>query len=126
MYVLFITLFALGIELSYDLLLVTYVVLIPFQIVINRYKWSIAKMSTYIRIFYEKNSEQLGWESLHSFNGYKKHYKELNGRISGIIRYTGVSQLGFLASAFYIANLLYVTPLYNFFNKKCRTGFSVV
>ena len=57
MYVLFITLFVLGIELSYHLFLVTYVVLIPFQVVINRYKWSISKMSTYIRLFYEKDEK---------------------------------------------------------------------
>ena len=41
MYVLYVTLFALGIEFSYDLLLLTYIILIPFQTVINRYQWHI-------------------------------------------------------------------------------------
>lgn len=107
MYVLFITLFVLGLELSYQLFLVTYVILIPFQVVINRYGWSISKMSTYIRLFYEKDESNLNWESMHVFYGYKGYYKKFNGSITGKIRYTGASQLGFLASVFYIISVMY-------------------
>ncbi len=63
MYVIFCTLFVLGIELSYYLFLVIYIILIPFQVVINRYGWSVAKISTYIRIFYEKEQKDLKWEA---------------------------------------------------------------
>lgn len=106
MYVLFATLFILGIELSYNLFLVTYIILIPFQIVINRYKWSISKLSTYIRLFYENNDKNLNWESMHAFAEYTEYYKGLSNNISGIIRDTGVTQLGFLATSFYIGYLL--------------------
>lgn len=102
MYVLFITIFVLGLELSYHLFLVTYIVLIPFQIVINRYCWSIAKMSAFIRLFYEQDDTNLNWESMHTYIEYKYYYKGLNSSLTGKIRYTGVAQLGFLATVFYI------------------------
>lgn len=108
MYVLFVTLFVLGIELSYNLFLVTYIILIPFQIVINRYRWSISKLSTYIRLFYESNNKDLNWESMHVFVEFNEYYKKFDSSISGIIRYTGVTQLGFLATSFYIGSLLFI------------------
>lgn len=76
MYVLFCTLFVLGLQWSNNLFLVTYIILIPFQCVINEYKWSIAKMSTYIRIFFENENKKISWESLHTSEFYKKYYKE--------------------------------------------------
>lgn len=126
MYVLFITLFILGIEWSYYLFLVTYIVLIPFQVVINRYSWSVAKMSTYIRIFYEKNRNDLNWESMHVYNEYREYYKKLNSGITGIIRYIGVTQLGFLATSFYISFLMYNRYSENIFNLTSIDIFSII
>lgn len=37
MYVLFVTIFVLGLEVSYYLFLVVYIITIPFQVVLNRY-----------------------------------------------------------------------------------------
>lgn len=107
MYVLFVTIFILGIEFSYSLLLVTYIILLPFQVVINRYSWGVTKISAFIRIFYEEDNDNLTWEGMHVFSDYRELIKKYNRSISGIIRYTGVSQLGFLATAFYISHLLY-------------------
>ena len=107
MYILFVTLFILGIEWSYYLFLVTYIVLIPFQVVINRYGWAISKMSTYIRIFYEENDKNINWENMHVFIGYKEYVEKYNISIIGKIRTTGVTQLGFLATSFYIVFLMY-------------------
>lgn len=107
MYVLFVTLFVLGIEFSYNLFLITYVVLIPFQIVINRYRLSISKISTYIRIFYEEDVDELNWENFQVYDGYKKYYRKLSSGIPGKIRDTGVSQLGILSTSFYILFMLY-------------------
>ena len=107
MYVLFVTIFILGIEFSYSLLLVTYIILLPFQVVINRYSWGVTKISAFIRIFYEEDNDDLTWEGMHVLSDYRELIKKYNKSISGIIRYTGVSQLGFLATAFYISHLLY-------------------
>lgn len=106
MYVIFLTIFVLGLQLSYYLFLVAYIILIPFQVVINRYNWSITKLSTYIRIFYEGSRKKLSWESLHVFQDYKEYYKKFNRSISGIIRYTGAVQLGFLTTIFFMVYLL--------------------
>ena len=61
----------------------------------------------YIRIFYEQNCNNLNWESMHVTNAYKAYYKYMNHSISGIIRRTGVAQLGFLSMISFIAKVLY-------------------
>ncbi len=115
MYVLFCTLFILGLEWSNYLYLVSYVILIPFQCVINEYKWSISKMSTYIRIFFEENGE-LGWESLHVYPRYKEYYRNKSKSIRGIIRISGAVHLGFLSTFFYCWNILQKSYVNGSFN----------
>lgn len=107
MYVLFSTMFVLGIEWSYYIFLVTYIVIIPFQIIINSYKYFIHRISAYIRIFYESQNKNLNWESLQIFYEYKKYEKELYNTLSYIIRKTGAIQLGFLATCSFNFFLLY-------------------
>lgn len=106
MYILFISIFVLAIEFSYKLFLVSYIVLIPFQIVICRYDWGVKKISSYIRIFYEECDNNLTWESFHVFKNYREIIDRYNKSIMGLTRYTGSSQLGFLASVFFIINFL--------------------
>lgn len=106
MYVLFGTLFVLGLEWSNYLFLVSYVILIPFQCVINDYQWSISKMSTYIRIFFEEVDKEIGWESLHIYSDYRAYYKSKSRSIRGIIRISGAVHLGFLSTLFYCGNIL--------------------
>lgn len=102
MYVLFCTLVVLGLEWSHYLFLVSYIILIPFQCVINDYRWSISKMSTYIRIFFEDIDSRISWESLHKFDLYKDYYKRKRRSIRGILRISGATHLGFLAMAFFV------------------------
>lgn len=106
MYVLFCTLFVLGLQWSNNLFLVTYIILIPFQCVINEYKWSIAKLSTYIRIFFENENKKISWESLHTSNFYKKYYSEKQKKMNTFIGMTGAIHLGFLSTVFYCVNTL--------------------
>lgn len=107
MYVLFGTLFVLGIEWSSYLFLVSYVILISFQCVINDYQWSISKMSIYIRIFFEEVDKEIGWESLHIYPSYKEYYKNKSRSIRGIIRISGAVHLGFLSTLFYCYDVLH-------------------
>lgn len=106
MYVIFCTLFVLGLQWSYYLFLVTYIVLIPFQCVINDYKWSISKMSTYIRIFFENENRNINWESLHLCDSYREYYKQKKRSIKGIIKISGATHLGLLATGFYCGYML--------------------
>ena len=66
MYTIYAAIFVIAIEYSYKLLLITYVILIPFQFIINSQKWSVQKISTYIRCFFEQESEEFHWEGLHT------------------------------------------------------------
>lgn len=102
MYVLFCALFVLGLEWSKYLFLVTYIVLIPFQCIINDYSWSISKLSTYICVFFEEDkSNGINWESFHSYAPYIKYYREKSNTLTGIIRISSSMHLGFLASGFF-------------------------
>ena len=101
MYVLFCTLFVLGLEWSHFLFLVSYIILIPFQCVINDYQWSISKMSIYIRVFFENDNRNISWESLHVFDMYKDYYNQKKKNIRSIIKISSASHLGFLATGFY-------------------------
>lgn len=64
MYVIFSTLFVLGLEWSPYLFLVNYIILIPFQCVINSCLRSVQRISTYIRVFFEYCNSGFNWESL--------------------------------------------------------------
>lgn len=101
MYILFCTLFVLGLQWSPYLFLVSYIILIPFQYVINDYRWSISKMSTYIRIFFEKENINIGWESLHLFESYIEYDRRKKKTIKSIIGMSGAVHLGILATGFY-------------------------
>lgn len=106
MYVIYISLFVLGMEWNYHLFLVTYIVIIPFQVVINDYCWSISKISTYIRLFIENNRKDINWESMHVYNEYKIYYSNRQKTFLGIVRYTGAVQLGAMSSFFFIVYCL--------------------
>ena len=106
MYVLFVSIFILGIEFSSNLFLVTYIVLIPFQVVINRYKLSIRRLSIYIKIFYEEDISEFNWETFQVYPEYLKYHKKISSTILGKIRDTAVIQLGILSALSYIVSVL--------------------
>lgn len=101
MYVIFCSLFILGLEWSHYLFLVTYIVLIPFQCVINNSLWSIRKISTYIRVFFENDGNKLYWESFHLYYPYMNYHKEKSKCINDIVMISGATHLGLLATAFF-------------------------
>lgn len=101
MYVLFGTLFVLGLQLSHYLFLVTYIILIPFQCVINDFLWSISKISTYIRVFFENERHDMNWESLHVYDLYQEYYKKKSNSLIGLIRISGSVHLGIIATGFF-------------------------
>jgi len=106
MYILFCTLFVLGLQWSHYLFLVTYIILIPFQCVINDFRWSISRTATYIRIFFEKDNNTINWESFQVYSEYKKYYKTKSSSLDGLIRISGAVHLGFLATGFFCGNTL--------------------
>lgn len=101
MYILFCTLFVLGLQWSHSLFLVSYIILIPFQCVINDYRWSICKMSTFIRIFFENKNKDISWETLHVSEVYKEYDRRKKRSIKSIVGMSGAIHLGILATGFY-------------------------
>lgn len=102
MYILFCSLFVLGLQWSHYLFLVTYVVVIPFQCVYNSYWWSITCISTYIRIFYEEENGNLNWESFHSYPLFKDYFEKRKKNIVDIIKGSGSIHLGILSTYFFV------------------------
>lgn len=99
MYVLFCTLFVLGLQWSKYLFLVTYIVLIPFQCIINDYLWSVSKISTYIRVFFEDDIYNgIHWECFHLYSPYRRYYSEKVKSITGVLEITGSIHLGILST----------------------------
>lgn len=98
MYVIFCSLFVLGLEWSHYLFLTTYIVLIPFQCIINNFREIVVKLSTYIRVFFENNGNEIHWETLQTYYPYCNYYKENPSRINNIIRRSGSIHLGGLSS----------------------------
>lgn len=106
MYVIFCSLFVLGLEWSHYLFLVTYIVLIPFQCVINNFLWSIHKLSVYIRVFFEDDNTKLNWESFHQYYPYIEYYKGKSKSINDTIMTSGATHLGLLATSFFCGYIL--------------------
>lgn len=64
MYIIYFTMFSFGFTYSW-LFMLSCIVLISFQSMINSDRLSIEKASTYIRIFFEEDRHDIHWESLH-------------------------------------------------------------
>ncbi|MDE6590458.1 MAG: hypothetical protein K2K53_09000 [Oscillospiraceae bacterium] len=107
MYILFISLFVLGLEISYYLFLLTFVIIIPYQEVINNMEWNVSRISAYIRTFYEKDNPDLNWETMNThYRPYLDYLEKRVKGVSGFVRNAGSIHLGFLATAFFVGCLL--------------------
>lgn len=110
MYILFCALFVLGLQWSEKLFLITYVVLIPFQCVINEYRWSISRMSIYIRYFFENDKKVINWESLYKSDYFQDYDRRRKKTIRHIIAISGSIHQGLLSTGFFL--FLYMKNLY--------------
>ncbi len=101
MYVIFCSLFVLGLQWSHYLFLVTYIVLIPFQCVFNDLWWSISKISIYIQVFFEEEYKNMNWETFQRYDIYTYYTEKKNKSIIEIVRRTGSIHLGILSTGFF-------------------------
>ena len=104
MYILFVTLFTLGIETDNRyLLLLTYLIIIPYQVMLNNCEWNVSRISTYIHIFYEENNSVMKWESFNKYyTKYTDYLHKKTAGFMGFIRQAGSIHLALLATGFYI------------------------
>lgn len=101
MYVLYLTMFSLGIEVSYYFLLVTYIVIIPFQSAINSHARIIRMISTYIRIYYEEKYSFINWETFCVSDEYNNFHKITYKGIQKVL-YMGSVQLGGMSTILFV------------------------
>lgn len=97
MYVVYITLFTLG--FTYDwLFLVSFIVLLVFQSMINCHLWEIRKATIYIEVFFEKERDDIHWERLHRNPTYQLMVVKSKVRsVDWYIRKNGTSLLAILS-----------------------------
>ena len=82
MYVVYFALLTIALTWERILILLSFVMLIVFQSMLNEERWTIAKTSMYIQIFFENQRNDIHWESLHHNKRYQryhaKHYKRIS------------------------------------------------
>lgn len=76
MYVTYFALLAVGSIWNQWVALATFIDLIVFQSMINGDQWSIIKASIYIKTFFETKSDDIHWESLHTYPYYQSVFGE--------------------------------------------------
>lgn len=99
MYLIYMTVFLIGVQYSKACFLITYIVLISFQARINRQRYMLIQMSAYIRIFFEDERNDLHWEHSKIMITYRRNsHRRLISRISS----TTPVQLGILSLICYV------------------------
>lgn len=107
MYILFISLYVLGFEFSRYLFLLTFFVLIPYQASINNLEWTTARISAYIRVFYEDKDSSQRWETMNAlYPPYRKYFDLKAKGISFFLRSSGSIHLALLSSVSFAGSVL--------------------
>lgn len=104
MYILYAALFTLGIETDNKyFLLLTYLIIIPYQVMQNNCEWNVSRISTYIQTFYEENNCAMQWEGFNkSYENYTDYLRKKTRGIIGFVRQAGSIHLAILTTVFYI------------------------
>ena len=106
MYTAYISLFVLAIQFSHYLYLVTFIILIPFQAKIVRAKHAIIRFSSYIRIFFEEERNDMHWESLNVSNITKPYFDKVNSSFISWFSGTSSIQLGVLSTICFVSHVI--------------------
>ena len=97
MYVVYFALLALYVESGHSwMILITYLVLAVFQTLINGERIAVEKTSTYIRVFFENNSD-IHWETLHKEQHYLRAYLVATRNIGWYMEKHGSSSLAIVS-----------------------------
>ena len=97
MYVVYFALLTLSVESEHSwIILITYIVLIAFQTLINGDRMAVEKTSIYIRVFFENNSD-IHWETLHKDQHYLRTYLAANKNIGWYTEKYGSSLLAIVS-----------------------------
>lgn len=103
MYVISASLIAFGIQSQKaTMYLIPYIVIIPFQYIINKNTICISKLSYYIIEFFEKQSSSFHWETYQKFDPFSHYYEQISKSFFGILSKSGSILLGLLSTTLHI------------------------
>ena len=113
MYLLYIPIFTFAFEINnYHLILITYMILIPYQAIINNMEWNVSRISAYIRIFYEGEQSSQRWETMNTeYKPYADYLEKAKIKsVSGFVRRAGSVHLAALSTGFFVYKVLEAAP----------------
>lgn len=105
MYVVYFTLLAFG-RNYIDMLLVSFIVLIAFQSMINNDKYSIERIAAYILVFFETKREGMHWSKLNRDFNHLEIYKTQYQNVGWYINFYASSILALISLILIFANSL--------------------
>lgn len=109
MYLLYVPIFALAFEINnYYLFMITYIILIPYQAIINNMEWNVSRISAYIRLFYENDQTHQRWETMNAeYKPYTDYLEKTKIKsVSGFVSRAGSVHLAALSTGFFIYRVL--------------------
>lgn len=112
MYASYLTLLVLSIQFSHYILLCTFVIIIPFQARIKRFKWRMSIVAEYIIEFFEMERKDIHWEKFNSSKEFINMYSAYRKSIVNILGGTGTLQLGVLSTGLFWAYTFYYKFMY--------------
>lgn len=107
MYTVFAALFALGVEQSKVFFVIASFIVISFQSRINRCKYTIARISAYIKVFFEEERDDIHWESSHTDKTTYKVRLRADNTFVSLLSETGSVQLGVISLVCYFGITLF-------------------
>lgn len=112
MYTIYAALLAVGSN-KLPFLFATYIPILSFQAMINYKNWQIAKVSLYIRVFFEEKRNDMHWSTLHSYKEYLRLHDKMTFSLEGIFRNAGALLLSLLTTILIIYNSFFPYTLYS-------------
>ena len=109
-YTIYAALLAVGMHRT-PVLFATYMPILGFQSMINYKSWQIAKVSLYIRVFFENRRWDMHWSGLHAYDEYLHIHKKMTQSLEGILRNTGSIILSSLSTILVIYQRLSIYNL---------------
>lgn len=102
MYSFYAALFSAALALNTkEIFLVSYIILILFQLRLNYSVRCVTKVSTYISVFYE-NRYDIHWEGLHRYLPYEKFYLKEENSLGATLKKYSATVMGLVSTMFYI------------------------
>ena len=107
MYSVYAIIFGIGVERSSIYFVVALIILISFQAKINRCKYTISRISAFIRVFFEEKQNDIHWEEANIHESTSEFKKKMDSKLSSVLSGTSSLQLGLLSLFSYTTKTAY-------------------